>query len=796
MRKLKTLLIAFLCAVTTIVTLGAVNSFTARADGETTEYVYQDSNVTGIEKANDTRLGFVVSGSDYEGQYNNGKDYTNINGLNTLKKIKIDGEAIADETWDGTKTDPYINLWTKKSFVFQQQAFATATEITVEAGCEFPSYALWSGEGNVVYRTTEDVTFVKINEKWIKKINYTYADTYAASVSANTALTTYPRIELIYTDYKESNGGKGTFNNGKNYDTLYGLNTFTKIKIDGVAVNAIYDGTVTDPHLNMYDNDTDRFAFKYENFPNATEVVIEEGCEFPSYALWSGNGTLVYRIAETATFNKVDGVWVKQVSDTLSYRDTSVTSFSTISGWDDMGYYWFHLSENDYAKASNNYKNGGVYASINGLNTLSYIKIDGTAVGGEWSASDPYIHHYSEDSFTFKSEAFKTATEVTIEAGCEFPSYARWGAGASFVYRTTEDVTFRKVGDAWYKVYTATFVDEAGNRLGESTFTTADAALTYPDYDADPAYDYAWTGNEIKAENITVTLTKTIKTFDVKIGDGAAEKIEYGAKLTKPETDPEKAADAEYTYTFAGWYNGETAWNFETDVVTENVTLTARFDKTAITYSLTFKKADGTEITVEYTTLTRAEKLAELKNLLHEDDAQYAYENNLPEELPLENGRTYEEKRTVKKYTVTIGDGAPEEIEYGAKLTKPATDPVKEEDDEYTYTFKGWYNGETEWNFETDVVTGNVTLTAKFDSVKKQTESNSGESSDSGESETGVTGSETGSETSGETGGESGSGADSSSGSGGCFGSVASSLPFVSILLLAGAVIIKTKKKD
>ena len=774
MRKLKTMLIALLCAVTTIVTLGAVNSFTARADEETSDYVYLDTSVTSFSTKNDwDAMGyywFHLSENDYanaSGNYKNGGVYTSINGLNTLSYIKIDGTAVGG---DWSARDPYINLFDTNTFTFKADAFKTATEITVEAGCEFPSYALWSGEGNVVYRTTEDVTFIKNNGVWAKKINYTYADTYAASVSANDALVTYPRIELIYTDYKSSNGN---YNNGKNYDALYALNTFTKIKIDGVAAGSGYDGNLTDPYLNMYDNGTDRFAFKFEAFPNATEVVIEEGCEFPSYALWSGNGTLVYRMAETATFNKVNGVWVKQVSDTLSYRDTNVTAIEKASETR-LG---FVVSGSDYAGQSN-YSKGKDYTNINGLNTLQKIKIDGEAIADEaWDGTktDPYLNLWTPSpSFVFQQAAFETATEITIEAGCEFPSYARWSAGASFVYRTTEAVTFRKAGDAWYKVYTATFVDEDGNELGKSTFTTADAALTYPTYEADPAYDYTWTGNEIKAENITVTLTKTIKTFDVKIGDAEAVKYNYGTKITKPETDPEKAADAEYTYTFAGWYNGETEWNFETDTVTDNVTLTAKFDKTAITYTLTFKAVDGTETTVSYTTLTRAEKLAELKALLHTDDVQYSYTNTLPEELPLENGRTYEEKRTVKKYTVKIGDGAPEEIEYGAKLTKPATDPVKAEDDEYTYTFKGWYNGDTEWNFETDTVAGNVTLTAKFDSVKKPTESGKGESS-------------------GDT-------ADSSDGSAesgkGCFGSVAIGLPVVSILLLVGAVIVKTKKKD
>ena len=772
MRKFKVMLIALLCAVTTIVTLGAVNSFTAKADEGTSTYEYVETSVVSVS-VNTANAGIMkyprleLTGVDYKnssGTYNKTGDYSALSGLNTFTKIKIGGEAVGTD-FDGSAMDPYLNMYDNSvdRFAFKYENFPSATEITIEAGCEFPSYTLWSGTGNVVYRTTEDVTFVKNNGVWVKKINYTYADTYAASVSANAKLVTYPRIELIYTDYKKSGG---SFNNEKKYDTLYGLNTFTKIKIDGIAVNAIYDGTITDPHLNMYDNSVDRFAFKYEDFPKANEVIIEEGCEFPSYALWSGNGTLVYRMAETATFKKVDGVWVKQLSS--SYRDTNVTSIKVVSGWEENTFLWFGLTDNDY-KGRGNYNNAknniGDYTNINGLNTFSKIKVDGTAVGGAWDGTrDPYINLYSEGSFAFKCDTFKTATEITIEAGCEFPSYIRWSIGANMVYRTTEDVTFGKVGGGWYKVYTATFVDEDGNELGKSTFTTADAALTYPTYEADPAYDYAWTGNEIKAENITVTLTKTIKTFDVKIGDAEAVKYNYGTKIIKPATDPEKAADAEYTYTFAGWYNGETEWNFETDTVTENVTLTAKFDKTAITYTLTFKSVDGTETTVSYTTLTRAEKLAELKAMLHTDDAQYSYTNTLPEELPLENGRTYEEKRTVKKYTVKIGDGDSAQVEYGAKLTKPATDPVKEEDDEYSYTFKGWYNGETEWNFETDTVTGNVTLTAKFDSVKKQTESSGGETS-----------------------GESGKG---------CFGSVATSLPFVSILLLAGAVIVKTKKKD
>ena len=523
MRKIKLAMIALLCAVTTVVSLGMVKSITAKAD-ETSDYVYADTSVISVT-ANANLPGYPrleLTGVDYKvsnGTYNKGKDYATVAGLNTFSKIKIDG-VVAGAGYDGTLTDPYLNMFDNDTdrFAFKSDAFTAATEIVVEAGCEFPSFALWSGTGTTVYRTTEDVTFKKVDGMWKKTIVYTYENTSVTGVSVNGDLPSYPRLELDGVDYKNSNG---TYNKGKDYATVAELNTFSKIKIDGVAAGAGYDGTLTDPYLNMFDNVTDRFAFKSDAFVSASEMVIEEGCEFPSYALWSGTG--------------------------------------------------------------------------------------------------------------------------------------------STVYRTTETYKFKKVNDGWYKVFVATFVDESGNALGSSEFTVADETLVYPDIDEEVGYDYTWTGNEIKAENITVTLTKTIKKFDVKIGDAEAVKYNYGTKIEKP------------------------------------------------------------------------------------------------------------------------------------------ADPEKEEDDEYTYTFKGWYNGETEWNFETDVVTENVTLVAKFDSVKKETESDSSSEIESG-SETGSeTNSETGSEIGSETGSETSDGSasgDNSTTSSGCFGSVASGLPFVSILLFAGAMIIKIKKKD
>ena len=63
-------------------------------------------------------------------------------------------------------------------------------------------------------------------------------------------------------------------------------------------------------------------------------------------------------------------------------------------------------------------------------------------------------------------------------------------------------------------------------------------------------------------------------------------------------------------------------------------------------------------------------------------------------------------------YTVTFdsngGGAVPPQFCANAPATKPAT-PSR-----VGYTFDGWYNGGKKWNFETDTVTGPMTLTAKW----------------------------------------------------------------------------------
>ena len=99
----------------------------------------------------------------------------------------------------------------------------------------------------------------------------------------------------------------------------------------------------------------------------------------------------------------------------------------------------------------------------------------------------------------------------------------------------------------------------------------------------------------------------------------------------------------------------------------------------------------------------------------------FAFKGWIPELVAATENATYtaDFTETIRKYAVKIGDGEATEAEYGSLLEKPETDPTKEPTVSTVYTFDGWYNGEAKWNFEADTVTGNVTLVAKFDEVKR-----------------------------------------------------------------------------
>lgn len=131
-------------------------------------------------------------------------------------------------------------------------------------------------------------------------------------------------------------------------------------------------------------------------------------------------------------------------------------------------------------------------------------------------------------------------------------------------------------------------------------------------------------------------------------------------------------------------------------------------------YNATLTLGDGTQENIAYTVNNRAAKLEEVKSKLGTTGAQYTYSNDVPAELPFEEGKTYTETRTLNKYTVTFKNYngetlKTETLDYGATPVAPET-PAKPYDDDNHYTFKSW-------DKEIATVTGEVTYTAEFNTV-------------------------------------------------------------------------------
>ena len=233
---------------------------------------------------------------------------------------------------------------------------------------------------------------------------------------------------------------------------------------------------------------------------------------------------------------------------------------------------------------------------------------------------------------------------------------------------------------------------ETDNNVEYNTKPSFDQAD--PTKDADEQYTYTFVGWATEANKETGTLeadlppvtddvtyyaafSKTARTYTVtwmpQDGQGNAYETDTGvAYNASPSYDsevPTKAADAEHTYTFAGW---ATSANQETGTleanlpaVTADVTYYAAFSKTPRTYTVTWMPQDG-------------------------------------------QGNAYETDTGVA---------------YNARPSYDGTEPTKAADAEHTYTFVGWATTTNQTSGSTvdalPNVTADVTYYAAFSATKQ-----------------------------------------------------------------------------
>ena len=290
-------------------------------------------------------------------------------------------------------------------------------------------------------------------------------------------------------------------------------------------------------------------------------------------------------------------------------------------------------------------------------------------------------------------------------------------------------------GDYWYNIQEGTPNPyskkvQHGAAVREPGILPAMASHTLTGWYTEPECQNKWDLNNDRVtgplnlyagwKSNTPPPTYTV-TFDSQGGSAvASQTIQENGVVTKP-------ANPTYTgHTFEGWYQDEDCrqpWDFENNTVTGNLTLYAGWTYIPPTYTVTFDSQGGSAVSSqtiqENGTVKKPADPTYTGHIFEgwyqdEDCRQpWDFENNtVTGNLTLYAGWTY----IPPTYTVTFdsqGGSAvsSQTIQENGVVTKPA-DPT------YTgHTFKGWYKEAsctTPWNFDTDTVTENTTLYAKW----------------------------------------------------------------------------------
>ena len=333
-----------------------------------------------------------------------------------------------------------------------------------------------------------------------------------------------------------------------------------------------------------------------------------------------------------------------------------------------------------------------------------------TVIVEESDTEAPVIHlNVSEVSATVGTIPVLKAT-ATDDSGKVELSYA-WSAGA-----LDEFGKLTKGMHTW----TVTAKDPSGN--------TATKTVTFIVTDEENLGD-----NVVDEEDSSRKYTVT---FD---GENA-QSYSYGWKIEKPE-DPVKADEEGIAYTFIGWYNGETEWDFEKDVVTGDLQLVSKWTETRAKYTVTFDGKDGAEY--EY-----GDKLVKPADPTKKESPQYYYEfdgwynGNVKWDFNTDtvSGNIELVSKFIERlqeYTVTFDGEHSVKYHYGDLIEKPE-DPTKD-----GFTFVCWCKGTLEWDFEKYTVTADIDLTAKWKKADgAQADSSTDESAGATDTDTNTDGDE------------------------------------------------------
>ena len=350
-----------------------------------------------------------------------------------------------------------------------------------------------------------------------------------------------------------------------------------------------------------------------------------------------------------------------------------------------------------------------------------------------------------ETSEEYESGSVPSHEEPVKENDAQYSyEFIGWSDGETVYERGAElpavigDVTYTAVFDEHVNYYTVIWRNWDGEILEIDEDVPYGSEPSYdgqqPMKDADEQFSYTFDGWDPEVETVTgdaeyaAVFSETVNTYTVTWSiDEVVTTQDYEYGQVPSHEEPEKQGNAQYSYTFTGWNDGETTYEAgaELPAVQGNVTYTAVFQQSVNSYTVTWSIDEVvTTQDYEYGQIPSHEEPEKKGNAQYSytftgwNDGETTYEPGV--ELPEVTGNvTYTAvfQQSVNTYTVTWSiDGTitAEDYEYGQV---PSHDnPVKQGNAQYSYTFTGWNDGTTTYEpgVELPEVQGDVTYTAVF----------------------------------------------------------------------------------
>ena len=467
---------------------------------------------------------------------------------------------------------------------------------------------------------------------------------------------------------------------------------------------------------------------------NCTQVEADKFTIKISALTTNSSGTIITNVGDCSIGSSATG----GVKEGTYYRDTQVTltAKAAPTGYDFVGWYeGSNLVSTSLSFAVTLTANRTLVAKYK-IKSYTVNATSEDTNKGTVSPAGQTVEHGANATVVATPKAaynfagwYNGATKVSSNAPYTFAVTANISLTAKFTIKTFTTTTANSTGG------TAS-VNKSSVEYGGSAIWAATPSTGYNF----SKWSNGSTTNPLTVSNITanthITPVFVLKSYTVTWNpnggtvDPTSTTKTHGSTLGTLPT-PTRAANAQYTYTFKGWFTATTGGTqiSASTTVTGNVTYYAQWTANVRSYTATFNGNGGGTPSPSTITKTYGSELGTLPTCSRTGYTFLGWYTassggtKISSTTKITGTVTYYAQWSINSYTLTynVNGGnavspASKSVQYGSAYGTLPT-PTKSSDAEYTYAFAGWYtaaSGGTQVTANTTMGAGNTTIYAHW----------------------------------------------------------------------------------